>query len=167
MRLNQRTAKWCQNCKFKTRPRIKKRESERRRFMNRNKSLTFFAVKQQWSRRLLLSSAPHRLKLIFLLIRFALWSTCPILLHRSSSFWPLKQRPKRRRLTSISIKKIDRVSAGFDRVSAGFDRVAQVDPAGRPGFTRPTPERVFASTRTGPRPGSAGSRVDPPGRSGF
>jgi hypothetical protein len=33
--------------------------------------------------------------------------------------------------------------------SPGF----RVDPPGRPGFTGPTPERVFASTRTGPRPG--------------
>jgi len=149
MRLNQRITKWCQNCKFKTRPRIKKRESERRRFMNRNKSLTFFAVKQQWSRRLLLSSAPHRLKLIFLLIRFALWSICPILLHFSSSFWPLKQRPKRRRLTSISKKKIDRVSAGW------------------PGFHQANSRAGFCLHRTGPRPGSAGSRVDPSGRSRF
>jgi hypothetical protein len=47
--------------------------------------------------------------------------------------------------------------------SPGF----RVDPPGRSGFTGPTPERVFASTRTGPRPGSAGSRVDPSGRSGF
>jgi hypothetical protein len=42
-------------------------------------------------------------------------------------------------------KKIDRVSPGFDRV----DRVP-----GRPGFAGPIPERVFASTRTSPRPGS-------------
>jgi len=159
MWLSQRTAKWCQNYKFKTRPGIKKRESEWIRFVNRNKSLTFFAVKQQWSRRLLLSSAPHRLKLIFLLIRFALWSICPILLHCSSSFWTLKQRPKRRRLTSISIKK------NIDRVSTGFDLVARVP--GRSGFTRPTPKRVFASTRTGLKPESAGSRVDPPGQAGF
>jgi len=55
-------------------------------------------------------------------------------------------------------KKIDRVSPGFDRV----DRVP-----GRQGFAGPIPERVFASTWTGPRPGSAGSRVDPSGRSGF
>jgi len=41
-----------------------------------------------------------------------------------------------------------------DRVSPGFDRV---DPAGRPGFPGPIPKRVLASTRTGPRPGSAGS----------
>jgi hypothetical protein len=86
---------------------------------------------------------------------------CPILLHCSSSFWPLKQRPKRHRLTPTSIKKIDRVSAGFDRVA----RVARV--SGQPGFTGLTLERVFASTRTGSRPGSAGSRVDLPGRPGF
>ena len=36
-----------------------------------------------------------------------------------------------------------------------------------PGFTRPTPKWVFTSIWTGPRPGSARSRVDPPGRSGF
>ena len=34
--------------------------------------------------------------------------------------------------------------------SPGF----RVDPPGRPGFTGPTLERVFSSTRTGPRPGS-------------
>jgi hypothetical protein len=45
-------------------------------------------------------------------------------------------------------KKIDRVSPGFDRV----DRVP-----GRPGFTGPISKRVFASTRIGLRPGSAGS----------
>jgi len=52
LRLNQRDRineqqNDAQNCKFKTRPRIKKREGERRRFVNRNKKLTFFAVKQQ------------------------------------------------------------------------------------------------------------------------
>jgi len=51
-----------------------------------------------------------------------------------------------------------------DRVSDGFYRVAWVP--GRPGFTGSTPKRVFASTRTGSMPGSAGSRVDPPGRAG-
>jgi hypothetical protein len=157
MRLNQRITKWCQNCKFKRRPRIKKRESERRRFVNRNKSLIFFAVKQQWSRRLLLSSAPHRLKLIFLLIRFALWSICPILLHCSSSFWPLKQRPKRRRLTSISKKKIDQVSAGFDRVARVPGR-----PAGSIGFHRANSRASFCL-----HPDRSQARVDPPGLSRF
>jgi len=67
-----------------TRPRIKKRESERRRFVNRNKKLTFCAVKQQWSRRLrssaLLCSSAHRLKI---------WNWCVLLIrfHCSSSFW--------------------------------------------------------------------------------
>ena len=59
-------------------------------------------------------------------------------------FWILEIQ-KRRRLMTVKIKKIDRVSPGFDRV----DRVP-----GRPGFPGPIPERVFASTRTGPRPGS-------------
>jgi hypothetical protein len=46
---------------------------------------------------------------------------------------------------TVKIKKIDRVSPGFGRV----------DPVpGRPGFPGPILERVFASTRTGPRPGS-------------
>jgi hypothetical protein len=68
----------------------------------------------------------------------------PILLRYSLSFWPFK-RPKQRRLTSINIYK------KRDWVSAGFDRVARVP--GRPGFTGPTLKRVFASTRTGSRPG--------------
>jgi len=66
-------------------------------------------------------------------------SICPILLHCSSSFWPLKQRPKRRRLTSSSIKK------KIDRVSAGFDRVARVPgwPAGSTGFHRANSQAGF------------------------
>ena len=35
------------------------------------------------------------------------------------------------------------------------------DSPGRPGFAGSIPERVFAFTRTGPRPGSAGSRAGP------
>jgi hypothetical protein len=81
----------------------------------------------------------------------------PILLSYSLSFWPFK-RQKQRRLTSINIY-IYKKETGWPG--------SRVDPAGQPGFTGSTPERVFASTRTGPRPGSAGSRVDPSGQSGF
>jgi hypothetical protein len=38
---------------------------------------------------------------------------------------------------------------------------SRVDPSGRLGFPGSIPKRVFASTRTGPRPGSAGSRAGP------
>jgi hypothetical protein len=63
---------------------------------------------------------------------------------QSSAFWYFKM-PKQRRLMTVNIKKIDRVSPGFDWV----DRVP-----GRPGFFGPISKRVFASTWTGPRPGS-------------
>jgi hypothetical protein len=49
--------------------------------------------------------------------------------------------------------------------TAGFTWVDRIP--GRLGFTGPTPKWVFTSTRTGPRPGSAGSQVDPSGRSEF
>ena len=62
---------------------------------------------------------------------------------QSSAFWPFK-RPKRRRLMTVNIKKNNRASLRFDRV----------DPPSRPGFSGPIFKRVFASTRTGPRPGS-------------
>jgi hypothetical protein len=66
-------------------------------------------------------------------------------------------REGRRKRRGSGRKKIDRVSPGFDRVdrvSPGFDRVDRVP--GGPGFPGPIPKRVFASTRTGLRPGSAG-----------
>ena len=70
----------------------------------------------------------------------------------------------------ISIWRLQFCSVGLlkamyikkDRVSARFARVP-----GRPSFTGSTPRQVFTQTRTGHRPGSVGSRFDPPGRSGF
>ena len=57
------------------------------------------------------------------------------------------------------IKKIDRVSPRSGRV----DRVWP----GGPDLAGPIPKQVLAFTRLGPMPGSAGSRVDPPGGAGF
>jgi len=65
---------------------------------------------------------------------------------------------KRRRFTDIYYKKNSRVSTGFTRV---------VRVPGRPGFAGPNPKLVFSLTRPGSRPGSIGSRIDPPGRVGF
>jgi hypothetical protein len=67
-----RTANWCQikNCKLKKRQRIKKRESERRRFVKRNKNLTLFTDLKQWSR-VFCFSALHDWN-CFSLIRFYL-----------------------------------------------------------------------------------------------
>jgi len=65
---------------------------------------------------------------------------------------------KRRSFTFVYIKKKDRVSAGFTRV----DRVS---PGQLPGGFLLGPGPVLGPGRPGP--GSAGSRVDPPGRSGF
>jgi len=106
----------------KKRQRIKKKESERRRFVKRNKNLTLFADLKQWSR-VFCSSALHDWN-CFSLIRFylclQLQQLCIVHL---------------RRLTSLYIKK-------GGRVSAGFTRVARVP--GRPGFTGPTLKQVFA-----------------------
>ena len=63
---------------------------------------------------------------------------------QSSAFWPFK-RPKWRRLMTVNIKK---KKPGLTRVWPG-----------RPGFSGSISKRVFASTQTGPKPGSARSRV--------
>jgi hypothetical protein len=120
-----RTVNRCQikNCKFKKRQRIKKRESERRRFVKRNKSLTLFADLKQWSR-------------VFCS------SLSAILHHSSSSFWLFK-RPKQRHFTSIYIyiyikrSGLSRVSPG--QLPSGFLlRLGSVPGPGRlgPGSTR-------------------------------
>jgi len=143
--------------KFKTRPKIKKRESERRRFVNRRsfkQETNLFRSETTTIKTssTLLCSSVHRLKLIFLLIRFG-QSICPILLHCSSSFWPLKQRPKRRRLTSSSIKKN---RPGLSRVWPGSPgpgltrRVDRVSPGQLPSGFLPPPGPVPCPGRPGP-----------------
>jgi hypothetical protein len=77
---------------------------------------------------------------------------------QSSVFWHFRWQKTTSFNDSENKKKIDQISPGFGRV----DRVP-----GRPSFPGPIPKQVFASTRTGPRPGSAGSWVNPPGWSGF
>jgi hypothetical protein len=100
--------------------RIKKRDSERRRFVKRNKSLTL--LKES---RVFYSTALRDWN-CFSLIMFSLFAIVAIL-HQCIVHL--------RRLTFMHIKKRGRVSAGFTRAG----RVP-----GRPGFTGRTPRRVFA-----------------------
>jgi len=76
-----------------------------------------------------------------------------------SGFWPgqfFKKKSKRRRFS----KKKKQKSTGLSPGLAGSP--------GRPaGSHRVFPSPVFSSTWPGSGPGSAGSQVDPPGRTGF
>jgi hypothetical protein len=133
---------------MRKRPRIKKTESERRIFKP-------FSQRSMVRRSQLLCSSAEFQRQRVTLIRFI---ASFFFYLQSLAFWHFRWQKTTSFNDSENKKKIDWVSPGFGRV----------DPVpGRPGFPRPIPERVFASTRTGPRPGSVGSRVDPPCRSGF
>ena len=126
------------NCKFKKRQRIKKRESERRRFVKRNKSLTLFKGSRVFC------SAALRDWNCFSLIRFSLFAIVAIL-HQCIVHLC--------RLTSMHIYKKKR--SGL----SGFTRVGRVSPGQLPGGLL---------LRLGPIPcPGPGSQVDPPGRSRF
>jgi hypothetical protein len=127
---------------MRKRPRIKKTGSERRRFKP-------FSQRSMVRRSLLLCSSAEFQRQRVTLIRFiASFFFCL----QSSAFWHFRWQ----KTTSFNDSENKKNWPGLTRVWPG-----------RPGFPGPIPERVFASTRTGPRLGSTGSRVDPPGRSGF
>jgi len=130
---------------MRKRPRIKKTKSERRRFQP-------FSQRSMIKRSLLLCSSTEFQRQRVTLIRFiASFFFCL----QSSAFWHFRWQ----KTTSFNDSENKKKLTGSHPGLAGW--------TGSTGFPGPIPERVFASTRTGPRPGSAGSRVDSPGRSGF
>jgi len=135
-------------------PRIKKTESERKRFkpfsqrsMIRRPLLLCSSAEFQFSKTK--SNIIRLIALFFFCLQF-------------SAFWDFRWQKTMSFNDSENKKKLTGSHPGLAGCTG-----SRVDPPGRPGFPGSIPERGFASTRTGSRPGSAGSRVDPPGRSGF
>jgi len=137
---------------MKKRPRIKKTESEKRRFKS-------FSQRSMVRRSLLLGSSVEFQRQRVTLIRFI---ASFFFYLQSSAFWHFRWQ----KTTSFNDSENKKKVTGSHPGLAGWTG-SRVNLSGRPGFPGPIPERVFASTRTSLRPGSAGSRVDPPGRAGF
>ena len=133
-----RTTNRCQikNCDFKNRQRIKKRESERRRFVKRNKSLTLFADLKQWSK--VFCSSTLCDWNCFSLIRFylclQLQQFCIVHLHRLTSMYIYIYKKKVGSQSGLPGSlgfRVDRVSPG--QLPGGFLlRARPVPGLGRP-----------------------------------
>ena len=118
---------------MRKRPRIKKTKSERRRFQP-------FSQRSMIKRSLLLCSSTEFQRQRVTLIRFI---ASFFFYLQSSTFWHFRWQ----KTTSFNDSENKKKLTGWTR--------SRVDPVpGRLGFPGPILERVFASTRTGPRPGS-------------